>query len=268
MTEPRQIVLRATEDEGPVWAAVLSGLNDALQDASRFAMVHATSCDTAGRDDADIVCLSLLPDLFDTEEDWPETETRLRHAAAALRDGIMARGVPVFVVTIFRHLTAKHSALLPRLRRLNLLAARLSQEFGIFVIDLDRVLAHRGARELDSDARLGSEAARRLATEVIVETLLSMGVDHLIDDAALQRALVFQQGQREIARMQLSVPTELMRLERRPVKSRSQNYSTQRDLIDDRGLAGLLRDLRAGRIGSMAFGWQIARKFAQRAARR
>ena len=210
----------------------------------------------------------MLPDLWRQDTDWPTIEAQWREAASALRSGVMAQGIPVFVVTIFRHLAPEDSASLPRLRRLNLLAAQLSQEFGLFVIDLDRVLAHRGGLELGTDARLGGALGQRVAADTIGDTLLGTGIDHLVDDAAVQQAIEHHRRHREAGQSRLSVPQELMRLERTRVKSRTQVFGIQRDLIDDRSLAGLLRDVRAGRVGPAELVRQVASKLSERLGQR
>jgi hypothetical protein len=138
----------------------------------------------------------MLPDLRHGMEGGPGVEAEWRAAASKLRDHVIARGAPVFIVTIFRHLPREQRDALPFLRRLNLMALRLSQEFGLFVIDLDRVLTHRGAIPIGADAWLLGDPARSVAGDAIVDVLLAAGVDHLFDDVALKRALSSQAAQR------------------------------------------------------------------------
>src|SRR5262249_5759649 len=98
----------------------------------------------------DIVIISLLPELL-RRGPCEQIAERLRHDIDALPgEGAAA----AFLLTIFRHVdsvaTRQHGAGTPisieRVRRLNLLAAELSQATGINVIDIDRVFAHAGAR--------------------------------------------------------------------------------------------------------------------------
>ncbi len=262
MTAPFCIAMRCAASEIPLWSRALADLNDALQGETTFSAVEF---DDASH--ADIICVSLLPDL-ESPTDWPNVEREWRVRAGELQAIQLTRGVPIFVATIFRHLPPEHAARMHRLRRLNLLAARLSQEFGLYVIDVDRVLAHHGALAVGSDAWLGSDTARDLAASVIVEMWLSVGIDHLVDGVALTRAIASHAEQRKAARERLSVPVELLRLERRQVKARAQVYGVQRDLIDDRNLPGLLRDLRAGRISKLTFMHKVTGKLASRVAER
>ena len=135
-------------------------------------------------------------------------------------------------------------------------------------LDLDRVLAHRGGLELGTDARLGGALGQRVAADTIGDTLLGTGIDHLVDDAAVQQAIEHHRRHREAGQSRLSVPQELMRLERTRVKSRTQVFGIQRDLIDDRSLAGLLRDVRAGRVGPAELVRQVASKLSERLGQR
>jgi hypothetical protein len=141
---------------------------------------------------AAILITSLLPELERVREAWPEAEQRLHKAYAALAE----RDIPVFVCTVLRHIDsgvgAEAAALRLRLRKLNLLAAEISRESGIFVIDLDRVLADVGARRLQTDYRLAGNAAAEMAGHFTAVTLVTNGIDALvpfeIQDAA--RALL------------------------------------------------------------------------------
>jgi hypothetical protein len=122
------------------------------------------------------VILSLLPeasaaDAFTAvEARWRE---RVRQASEI--------GAPVFVCTVFRHVaertTAEGASRLERIRRLNLLAVQLSHELGVFVVDLDRALAHLGARTLQTDYRLGGSRAATVGAHQIAWSVLSFGLD-------------------------------------------------------------------------------------------
>jgi hypothetical protein len=68
-------------------------------------------------------------------------------------------------------------SLLERIRRVNFLAAQLSHELDINIIDFDRSLAHIGGRALDSDFRLQGAAAVQVATHVILSTFFAAGLD-------------------------------------------------------------------------------------------
>ncbi len=124
---------------------------------------------------------SLAPELEKLSEPWPEAETRLRSAYATLCAG----SIPVFTCTILRHVgpdveTKLAEALRLRIRRLNLLAAEMSRELGLFVVDLDRAVADAGARQFQTDYRLGGEAAAAMAGHFMALTLLTNGLDAVV----------------------------------------------------------------------------------------
>jgi hypothetical protein len=188
VTEKSQISLAAVGSESE---------RQALQVASRYiarALSRAAEspwtceCDFSldlpalgTKTDATIFVTSLLPELEKLEEPWPVAQTRLRAAYATLAAG----GIPVFTCTIFRHVgpdtEAKAAeALRVRIRRLNLLAAELSREHGLFVIDLDRVLADAGARRFPTDYRLAGDATAEIAGHFIALTLVTNGVDAVV----------------------------------------------------------------------------------------
>ena len=124
---------------------------------------------------------SLLPELEKMSEPWPVAEKRLRKTYAALGE----LGAPVFICTILRHVdrdedAAAREALKIRIRRLNLLAAEISHESGVYVIDLDRVLADIGAHRLQTDCRLKGSAAVSMAGHAVALTLVRNAVDALV----------------------------------------------------------------------------------------
>jgi hypothetical protein len=139
--------------------------------------------------DAAIFMTSLVPELRKGEEPWPVVEKRLRKAYAALCE----RGNPVFICTILRHVDGRADAdgLRIHIRRLNLLAAEISRETGAYVIDIDRVLANAGARWLQTDYRLGGNAAVEIAGHFIALTLINNAFDALV-------SFEIQDGAREI----------------------------------------------------------------------
>ena len=128
---------------------------------------------------ASIAVVSLLPELGNLDEPWPEAQARLRaafHAAAQNSD------LRLFVITIFRHVPAEEwgaaaARLRVRIARLNLFAAEISHETGCNVIDIDRVLADIGAQGLKTDYRLGGPYAVQAVATNVALTLLSLGLD-------------------------------------------------------------------------------------------
>lgn len=126
-----------------------------------------------------IIITSLLLETGNYQEDWAEVEGRLRTRYAALAEDAASI---VFVTTVFRHISERDAAqrelLRLRIRRLNRLAADLSREYGIMVIDLDRDLADIGGRRLQTDYRLGGEHAEQVAARSMARAVVSAGLDN------------------------------------------------------------------------------------------
>jgi hypothetical protein len=131
-------------------------------------------------DGACIIIASLLLEAANYQEPWNTVEARLRDRC---QDLTSIDGAVVFLCTVFRHVPlddhAAQSRLL-RIRRLNLLAAELSRETGLFIIDLDRSLADIGASKLLADYRLGSQYASEAAAKFIALALISAGLDNYV----------------------------------------------------------------------------------------
>jgi hypothetical protein len=130
-----------------------------------------------GSGEACVVIASLLPEVADYQQPWAEAESRLRQA---FQDLTGVDGAVVFLCTVLRHVASGDSddrSRLVRLRRLNLLAAELSRETGLFVIDLDRSLADIGAFKLQTDYRLDGKYAADAAAKVIALAVVSAGLD-------------------------------------------------------------------------------------------
>ncbi len=184
-------------------------------------------------------------------------------ASAAWRDHVAARlvpGRPVFVATLFRHVdTGAPPGTLHRIRQLNLLAAELSQALGTYVIDLDAALAHAGGLALGADTRLQSPAAIQLAAETIAGALLSSGLDHVLDGAALVSAQAALPALRQPAPAVHTAPA-LQRLG--PAR-----YVGRGEGLGERGLKDTVRDLAARRIGLAEAVPVIARRLRARVTR-
>lgn len=132
----------------------------------------------------EVFITSMLTELDRTDEPARVTEARWREHLTALQD----TGAAVFVCSIYRHIggiadPAERLAILERVRRLNLLAVRLSHELGIGVIDLDRAFAERGADLLKTDHRLGGRFAAEVMGHTILSALFSQGLDEVMDPA-------------------------------------------------------------------------------------
>jgi hypothetical protein len=190
-----EITLLAVVDDGERSAVRLAAerLTSSLTGAGPPVTVR---CSFASSHDAleqlgedSIVISSLLPEIANFEEPWPQVEHRLRARYAAL----VETGAVIFLCTVFRHVARSESASqaeskLVRIRRLNLLAAEISRETGACVIDLDRSLADIGARKLHTDYRLEGQYACEAAAKFIALAVLSAGLDahvsYEIQDAA------------------------------------------------------------------------------------
>jgi hypothetical protein len=243
-----RLAVRCSPGERALWEEAVSLMNEALRGANAVQCLWRDNLYPAKDDDCDVLCLSMLPDLWRPRSDWPAIEAQWRVAAAALRERELARGATVFIVTIFRYTTAEDRALLPLLRRLNLLAARVSQEFGLFVIDVDRMLAHAGAVNLRADARLATAEARRAAADTIVETLLSVGIDHVAEPAAVHAASNWHKARRVIATTGHSTSLGLAPMKRSYASGHTQaSLSASHDVYG--GISSVLRDLCAPRLG-------------------
>jgi len=123
-----------------------------------------------------IVVASMLPEVANFREPWASVEARWREHCRAL---MRADGAVVFLCTVFRWVPfddAAASSRLQRIRRLNLMAAELSRETGVFVIDLDRILADVGAIELQTDYRLGGQRVVDFVANSIALAVVSAGL--------------------------------------------------------------------------------------------
>src|SRR5271165_6099251 len=186
MTSPVRIPLQAVVDvsERPALEAAAALLSKELSATTGLQIVTdcvflPTIADLPANGHVAIAITSLLPELENLEEAWPEAEKRLR---AAYHSAAQHSDLRLFVITIFRHVAPeewgeKTARLRVRIARLNLFAAEISRETGCNVIDIDRVLADIGAQALHTDYRLGGAYAVEAVATNIVLTLLSLGLD-------------------------------------------------------------------------------------------
>ncbi len=196
------------DTERPALAAVAEQLAECLAAASGHpwsVYAHArdglSAIDPAGG--ATVAVASLLPELARTDEPLAATQARWR----AHLDALARHGIPAVVCTIFRRVEAAPpgaraaSETIERIRRLDLVAAELSHDTGASVADIDRVLAHLGARQLATDHRLGGALAAEVAAWTIVSALLDGPLDGVVDADVLQRAQAYQGPLWEIDRL-------------------------------------------------------------------
>ncbi|HEY5288780.1 MAG TPA: hypothetical protein VIJ59_01975 [Caulobacteraceae bacterium] len=126
-----------------------------------------------------LLLASLRSQADDLESPWSEVEARVRDRC---RQWTATPGRTVFLTTVFRATPADEgraitSARRERIRRLNLLAAELSRETGVLVIDVDRTFADLGARSLGCDYRLAGASAGEELTRLIASTIAVYGLD-------------------------------------------------------------------------------------------
>jgi hypothetical protein len=159
---------------------------------------------------ANSIVVTSLGSEVDAPDRWEDAEPRLRKFYA----GLCESGHPVFICTVLRHTGASASAIamrrLVRIRRLNLLAAHLSREYGAFVIDIDRKLADVGARRIPTDYTLQGEAAEKLASDVIAMEVVLNGLDGFVSVAIQDRAKVLLDESRSTATLLEIKPSSLM----------------------------------------------------------
>jgi hypothetical protein len=146
-----------------------------------------------------ILIASLLHEMERPQEPIAATEARWRMAL----DPLLTQGAPIFLRTIFRHIgepprDGTPSPMLERSRRLNRMVVGLSQRHGIGVIDIDRACAHIGARGLRTDWRLAGPVAAEVAGHTTAWSLLSHGLDELIDPELQERAKAHLGGLNQI----------------------------------------------------------------------
>ena len=141
----------------------------------------------------DLVVMSMLGDALSAAEPITAVESRWRNQLQSFQSS--ATTANVFVCTIFRHVPGSldssdqhDTPSVERIRRLNLLAAELSHDLGIAVVDVDRVFAHIGARNVQADYRMNSTIAAETAAYAIVSSVLASGLDDLIAPDVQERA--------------------------------------------------------------------------------
>lgn len=173
----REIVILsdATEAETAAVRLAVERLTGALGDraapACRFQVVGP---EDPAAERAEVIILSLLPEALDDTPDRATTEARLRQSISART----RPGARVYLCTAFRHVGPDEPpGLRARIRWLNLLAAELSRETGIFLIDIDRRLADAGAQAYRTDLRLGGPMAMEPVAREIAATLLGTGLE-------------------------------------------------------------------------------------------
>ena len=86
-----------------------------------------------------------------------------------------------------------------RLRRLNMMALRLSRESGIEIVDIDRLFSLCGARKLATDYRCRGESAAQLAGHAITAAIFAGGLDDFLPAEVQERAATLHGGIQDVA---------------------------------------------------------------------
>jgi len=156
-------------------------------------------------DRPDALILSLLPYVMRERELFSETEARVRKDLSWMVEHAAGS---VMICTVFRFVAGPegrhmHSGLarVEQIRRLNRLAAQLSHDLGVGVIDIDRTFAHIGGRPLGSDYRLQTKLAADVGAYAIVSSLLAVGLDDRLEPELQERAKKFHGEMTDIVRM-------------------------------------------------------------------
>lgn len=199
MSAPTTILIGAsvTMEERPVLIAAASQLSECLADPGEPGWPVKLRFDVDPAAPPPILIASLLeetavPDAADT------IFTRQGARLSGLRD---AGCENLFLCTLLRFVADRQErqSMMPRIRGLNLMAAELSHDHDVAVIDIDRVLGLFGARALKTDYRLGGPAAPEVAGHVIVAALLANGLDMFIPYDRQERAIQRHGGIHQIA---------------------------------------------------------------------
>jgi hypothetical protein len=194
MTAPPPLAIEAVVHpvERPTLVAATRQLADVLSTASgvpySIALRFGDALASVGRQEGRraIIVASLQLEVPGRDEPLSETETRWRDGLSSLTAPDLASA---FVCTIFRHVAGPdRAAIIERIRRLNLLAATLSHDTGVNVIDIDRLFALAGARKLQTDYRLGGPRAAEFAGHTIVAGILAAGLDDFFPPEIQERA--------------------------------------------------------------------------------
>lgn len=205
MTSLPQLTIEAVvhNAERPALLAASRQLADSVTTASgspfsvalRFSEALPSSGVGTGRT---VIVASLQVEIPGRDEPLDRTQARWREQLASLRE-------PPLLCTIFRHVSGRESpALIERIRRLNMMAIGLSHDTGAAVVDIDRIFGYFGARQLQTDYRLGGRLGAELAGHAIVASIFASGLDDVIPPDVQERAQQTQVGM--LDRLSAEVP--------------------------------------------------------------
>jgi hypothetical protein len=193
MSEPHVLRVEAllAENEKPVMISAVQQLAQVLGKASNETWTlnlrwFATADELGRSEPTDATVISLLR-FMDSEAPAVDVEAQVGADLAALA----GRGVePIHLINVFRHIGPDADpALRERARRLNLAAVRLSHSHGAFLADIDKVFAHIGARQIETDYRLAGRKAAETAGWVLATSILAAGLDRSASPQTQEQAL-------------------------------------------------------------------------------
>lgn len=190
--------------------------------------------------------MSMATQLASVDTPWAEVQAEL----SAWISDIAGTGDPVLVATVFRCITAEQDPegrLLTRIRRLNLLAAELSREFGVFVVDLDRVLTDIGGMALDTDYRLQGKLAADVAGQALAMCVATNALDLYIPFEAQERTLAYLRAHDQAVHPEaVLTPANLMSM---GSGRRRQRVSTNTDAVQEDQVRWLIDQVLKRKIG-------------------
>ena len=227
-----QIAAFVTEDERQALSSGEGFLSKALE-AETFGLtctVASTPAELSQASAGTIRLISLTTQLASIDVPWPVVQAELRVWVSQVAEA----GDPVLVTTIFRCIPAAQDPegkLLTRVRRLNLFAAELSREFGVFVVDLDRVLTDIGGMTLNTDYRLQGKLAADVAGQAVALCVATNALDLYMPFEAQERATAYLRAHDQAVHPEaILTPGNLMSL---GSGRRRQRVSTNTDAVQE-----------------------------------
>jgi hypothetical protein len=243
-----QIAAFITEDERLALSSGEGFLSHALA-AENFALDCAVVTSPAELSQASagtIRLISLTTQLASLDVPWPVAQAELRTWVSEVAEA----GDPVLVTTVFRCIPAgqdPEGKLLTRVRRLNLLAAELSREFGVFVIDLDRVLTDIGGMTLDTDYRLQGKPAADVAGQAMAFCVATNALDLYMPFEAQERTVAYLKAHDQAVHPEaVLTPANLMSM---GSGRRRQRVSTNTDAVQEDQVRWLIDQVLKRKIG-------------------
>jgi len=246
------ILAAVTPDERGVVEAAAKDIADALSQAAD--QTWTCRCDfvpdlTAISETSAncVIVTSVAVPLAHMDLPWEQVEQQLRASYAVL----CQIGVPVMICTALRHVSLEGDATtaarkLRRLRQLNLLATKLSHEYGVIVIDLDRILADIGAHSLNTDYRLRGAEVVGVAGNAIARGIVANALDAFVSVNVQDSACAALEKNRPAIGPAPIAPTNLMAMGK---GRRKQLVSTVTDAVQENHVGWLVRQFLTRQIG-------------------